>query len=245
MAGQVEAAAGSLYAGYDTGEFYDEVFAREPDGRLRTRAHYQPLIEQLDRLSARDLQTAGEMANLQFLTQGITFTVYSDNDQGTERIFPFDLIPRLIPAAEWRLIETGLQQRIAALNRFIHDIYHDQEILNDRVVPRSLIVRARHFRREVVGIDVPHDQYIHVVGSDLIRDVDGRYLVLEDNLRSPSGVSYVLANRWTMARVFPDWFDNIEVEPVDHYCGQLLENLRGLSPRGGGPNGPRVVLLTP
>src|SRR5215213_2891038 len=108
MAGQVEAAAGSLYAGYDTGGFYEEVFAREPDGRLRTRAHYQPLIEQLDRLSARDLQTAGEMANLQFLTQGITFTVYSDNDQGTERIFPFDLIPRLIPAAEWRIIETGL-----------------------------------------------------------------------------------------------------------------------------------------
>lgn len=245
MAGQVEAAAGSLYAGYDAGGFYDEVFAREPDGRLRTRAHYQPLVEQLDRLSAHDLHIAGEMANLQFLTQGITFTVYSDNDQGTERIFPFDLIPRLIPAAEWRIIESGLQQRITALNRFIHDIYHDQQILNDRVVPRSLIVRARHFRREVVGIDVPHDQYIHVVGSDLIRDVDGRYLVLEDNLRSPSGVSYVLANRWTMARVFPDWFDNIEVEPVDHYCGQLLENLRGLSPRGGGPNGPRVVLLTP
>jgi uncharacterized circularly permuted ATP-grasp superfamily protein len=234
-----------LYAGYDTGGFYDEMFAPGGNGTLIPREHYRPLIEQLDHLNARDLHLAGEMANLQFLTQGITFTVYSDNAQGTERIFPFDLIPRLIPGDEWQIIETGLQQRITALNRFIHDIYHDQNILNDRVVPRSLIVRARHFRREVVGIDVPHDQYIHVVGSDLIRDVDGRYLVLEDNLRSPSGVSYVLANRSTMARVFPDWFDNIDVEPVDHYCGQLLENLRGLSPRSGGASGPRVVLLTP
>lgn len=236
-----------LIRGYDTGGFYDEMFARAPDGVIVPRPHYRAIFDQLTTLSATDLNRASELANRAFLHQGITFTVYSDEAQGTERIFPFDLIPRLIPAAEWRLIETGLQQRIKALNLFIHDIYHAQNILNDHVVPRQLIVRARHFRREVVGIDVPHDQYIHIVGTDLIRDATGRYLVLEDNLRSPSGVSYVLANRTTMTRVFPDWFAGSGVRPVDHYTGHLLENLRSLSPRPAlsGAGGPTVVLLTP
>jgi uncharacterized circularly permuted ATP-grasp superfamily protein len=238
--------AGALVAGYDTGAFYDEVFVPQPDGGVEPRPHYRALVDQLMRLDAGDLRRASDVANRSFLHQGITFTVYSDAEQGTERIFPFDLIPRLIPPDEWRVIESGLTQRIRALNLFIHDVYHEQRILNDRVVPRSLIVRARHFRREMVGIDVPHDQYVHIVGSDLVRDADGRYLVLEDNLRTPSGVSYVLANRMTMARVFPDWFDEVDVRAVDDYAGQLLENLRGLatrpSARGGGP---RVVLLTP
>jgi uncharacterized circularly permuted ATP-grasp superfamily protein len=238
---------GTLIAGYETGAFYDEMFVPRPDGGVEPRQHYRALVAQLMRLEAGDLRRASDVSNRSFLHQGITFTVYSDAEHGTERIFPFDLIPRLIPPDEWHLIESGLKQRIQALNRFIHDVYHEQEILNDRVVPRSLIVRARHFRREMVGIDVPHDQYVHIVGSDLIRDAEGRYLVLEDNLRTPSGVSYVLANRMTMARVFPDWFDEVHVRSVDHYAGQLLENLRGLatrpSPRGSG--GPRVVLLTP
>jgi uncharacterized circularly permuted ATP-grasp superfamily protein len=237
----------SLFADYDTGVFYDEMFSRGEGGKLVPRSHYAALCEQLSELSAGDLHRAADLANRSFLHQGITFTVYSDSEQGTERIFPFDLIPRLIPADEWDLIERGLKQRIKALNLFLHDIYHDQEILHDRIVPRRLIVRARHFRREVVGIDVPYNQYIHVVGSDLIRDVDGQYLVLEDNLRSPSGVSYMLANRTTMTRVFPDWFDELDVRPVDHYCGTLVENLRGLSPRpvASGGSGPTVVLLTP
>ena len=236
-----------LVAGYQTGPFYDEMFVPLPDGGLVPRPHYRALAAQLADLRARDLRRAGDLANRSFLHQGITFTVYSDEEQGTERIFPFDLIPRLIPPAEWELIESGLRQRIKALNRFIHDIYHEGEILRDRVVPRGLIVRARHFRREVVGIDVPHDQYIHIVGSDLVRDAEGRYLVLEDNLRSPSGVSYVLANRTAMTRVFPDWFAELGVRPVDHYTGQLIENLRGLSPRPTprGQGGPTVVLLTP
>ncbi len=237
------APASALVAGYRTDGFYDEMFAAGPGGELAPRPHYRALFAQLAALSARDLRRAGDLANRSFLHQGITFTVYSDDEQGTERIFPFDLIPRLIPPDEWQLIESGLRQRIRALNRFIHDLYHEQEILRDRIVPRGLIVRARHFRREVVGIDVPHDQYIHIVGSDLVRDAEGRYLVLEDNLRSPSGVSYVLANRTTMTRVFPDWFADLGVRPVDHYTGQLLENLRGLSPRGG--SRPTVVLLTP
>ncbi len=236
-----------LIAGYDTGDFYDEAFVPQPGGGVVPRPHYQELIAQLADLEVSDLCRASDLANRSFLDQGVTFTVYSDQEQGTERVFPFDLIPRLIPPGEWRCIETGLQQRIRALNLFIHDIYHDQQILRDRVVPRQLVVRARHFRREVVGIDVPHDQYIHIVGSDLIRDAEGNYLVLEDNLRSPSGVSYVLADRTTMTRVFPDWFADLGVRPVNHYTGHLLENLRNLSPRSGlrGSGGPTVVLLTP
>ena len=237
---------GRLTVGYDTGGFYDEAFVTMHDGTVAPRAHYRALVGELGELDAADLRRASDLANRSFLDQGITFTVYSDQEQGTERIFPFDLIPRLIPADEWYCIETGLQQRIRALNRFVHDIYHDQQILHDRVVPRQLVVRARHFRREVVGIDVPHDQYIHIVGSDLVRDADGRYLVLEDNLRSPSGVSYVLADRTTMTRVFPDWFADLGVRPVDHYTGHLVENLRGLSPRSRlRGDGPTVVLLTP
>ncbi len=239
-------ATNPLTRGYDTGGFYDEMFA-PTDGGIAPRPHYRALANQLVQLSADDLRNASDLANRSFLHQGITFTVYSDSEHGTERIFPFDLIPRLIPPDEWRLIDAGLQQRIRALNLFIHDIYHDQEILADRVVPRQLIVRAQHFRREVVGIDVPHNLYIHIVGSDLVRDAEGRYLVLEDNLRSPSGVSYVLANRTTMRRVIPDWFGEMGVRSVDHYCGQLVENLRALSPRPAirGSGGPTVVLLTP
>ena len=238
---------GPLTDDYETGPYYDEVFANGRDGELIPRPHYDALVAHLAHLGPRDLRLASDLANQSFLHQGVTFTVYSDTDRGTERIFPFDPIPRLIPPNEWRLIESGLQQRIEALNRFVHDIYHDQRILRDHIVPRSLVVRAPHFRREVVGVDVPHDRYIHVVGSDLIRDADGRYLVLEDNLRSPSGVSYVLANRTAMSRIFPDWFDELGVRPIDHYCGQLLENLRGLSPRpmAAGSDGPTVVLLTP
>ena len=239
-----ETFGGELCTGYRTEGFFDEVFAPNGDGTLRIRPHYDALISHLAQLGPHDLHTANDLASRSFLHQGVTFTVYSDTAQGTERIFPFDPIPRLIPPDEWAIIESGLTQRVEALNRFIHDIYHDQQILNDRVVPRSLVVRARHFRREVVGIDVPHDRYIHIVGSDLIRDGDGRYLVLEDNLRSPSGVSYVLANRLAMSRIFPHWFDALGVRSVDHYCGLLLENLRSLSPRSGG-DGPTVVLLTP
>ncbi len=243
----VTSPGGRLTAGYETGGFYDEVFASGADGELTPRPHYAALVAHLSSLGPDDLRYATDLANQSFLHQGVTFTVYSDSERGTERIFPFDPIPRLIPPHEWHLIETGLQQRITALNRFVHDIYHDQRILDDHIVPRSLVVRAAHFRREVVGVDVPHDRYIHVVGSDLVRDADGRYLVLEDNLRSPSGVSYVLANRTAMSRIFPGWFDELGVQSIDHYCGQLLENLRSLSPRpmAAGSDGPTVVLLTP
>jgi len=244
--GQPALAGGGLTAGYTTDGFFDEAFAETPRG-IVPRPHYRAIMDHLARMTAQDILAASEVANLAFLHQGVTFTVYSDTVQGTERIFPFDPIPRLIPATEWDLIERGLTQRITALNRFIHDIYHDQAILHDRVVPRGLVVRAPHFRREVVGVDVPHDCYVHIVGSDLVRDEHGTYLVLEDNLRSPSGVSYVLANRTAMSRIFPDWFDEMGVRAVDHYCDHLLENLRSISPRMGmgASDGPTVVLLTP
>ena len=240
--------SGKLLAqGYNPGAFFDEAFARSSTGALEPRPHYRQLIEHLSEMDASALHHANEVASRSFLHQGVTFTVYSDTEQGTERIFPFDPIPRLVPASEWAMIEAGLQQRIKALNRFIHDIYHDQQILHDRVVPRSLVVRAQHFRREVMGIDVPHDQYIHIVGSDLIRDENGTYLVLEDNLRSPSGVSYVLANRIALSRIFPNWFDEFGVCSVDSYCELLLENLRSITPRPqiSDGAGPTVVLLTP
>jgi uncharacterized circularly permuted ATP-grasp superfamily protein len=242
------ASAGNLLAdAYEIGPFYDEAFVRAADGTLEPRPHYRELVGHLAEMSTAALHNANEVANRSFLHQGVTFTVYSDTEQGTERIFPFDPIPRLIPATEWAAIEAGLQQRIKALNLFIHDIYHQQNILNDRVVPRSLVVLAQHFRREVMGIDVPHDQYIHIVGSDLIRDAEGNYLVLEDNLRSPSGVSYVLANRTALSRIFPNWFDEFGVRSVDSYCELLLENLRSITPRPqiSESAGPTVVLLTP
>ncbi len=238
---------GILAHGYTTDGFYDEAFEAAPDGRLVPRPHYRDLVAQLARMDPAEVRAASELANRSFLHRGVTFTVYGNDEGGTERILPFDPIPRLIPATEWALIEAGLQQRIRALNRFVHDVYHGQEILRDGVLPRQLVVCARHFRREVVGVDVPDDQYIHVVGSDLIRDGDGRYLVLEDNLRVPSGVSYVLANRSIMARVFPDSFGTPGVRPVDGYPGRLIENLRGLSPRLARhrADAPTVVLLTP
>ena len=183
------AAPGSaLRDGYDAGGFYDEAFERDGAGAVVPRAHYAELIAQIGAMDGRELRRAAELANRSFLHRGVTFTVYSDGEQGAaERILPFDPIPRILPADEWAVVEAGLRQRIRALNRFVHDVYHGQEILRDRVVPRRLVVLARHFRREVVGIDVPDDQYIHVAGSDLIRGDDGRWMVLGSTTCSTTG----------------------------------------------------------
>ena len=239
---------GVLRRGYDTGGFYDEAFEIGPEGDARPRAHYAEVVAQIASMDGRDVRRAAELANRSFLHRGVTFTIYSDDAPAAERILPFDPIPRILPAEEWAVVEAGLRQRIEALNRFVHDIYHDQAILHDGIVPRRLVVLARHFRREVVGIDVPEDQYLHVVGSDLIRGDDGRWMVLEDNARTPSGVSYVLSNRQIMTRTFPDWFAALGVRSVDFYAGRLLDNLVGLSPRrgvAGVGGGPTVVVLTP
>lgn len=176
---------------------------------------------------------------------GITFTVYSD-DQGTERIFPFDCVPRIIPEQEWKLIEQGLIQRITALNLFLHDVYHEQKVLRDRVLPPQVVLSAKHYRREFMHFNVPKDIYVHICGTDLIRDQDGRYLVLEDNLRGPSGASYMLENRSAMKRAFPDMFRSSGVQPVESYPQELLKVLQYVSPPAAQNDGPpSVVLLTP
>jgi len=193
-------------------------------------------------MPAEELRRRQQAADLSFLHQGITFTVYGQ-EEGTERIFPYDLLPRVITNAEWATIEKGLTQRITALNLFLKDIYHDGRILTDGIVPRELVYTCHHFRREMRGVPVPRDIYISVVGSDLIRLEDGRFVVLEDNLRVPSGVSYMLANRMVMKRVFPRLFGNYGVRPVDHYGQDLLATLRALAPTSR-PD-PTIVLLTP
>ena len=223
---------------YDCGRFFDEMFG-EPG---RSRPHYNRLAERLETLTEADFNQRRAAVDLAFLRRGVTFTVY-DNTEGTERIFPFDLVPRIIPAAEWARIEAGLIQRLTALNLFLHDIYHEQKILKDKVVPAVQIFSAKHFRREFMNFSVPRDIYVHICGTDLIRDHDGQYLVLEDNLRCPSGASYMVENRAAMRRAFPNLFQSYRVRPVESYAEELLKSLRHIAPpRSDHPN---VVLLTP
>jgi uncharacterized circularly permuted ATP-grasp superfamily protein len=223
---------------YDSGPFFDEMF--QAGGEVRP--HYRRLNDRLATLAEPEFERRRAAVDLAFLRRGVTFTVYNDSE-GTERIFPFDLIPRVIPAAEWDRIEAGLIQRITALNLFLHDLYHDQRIIKDKVVPAAQILSAKHFRREFMNFSVPRNIYIHVCGTDLIRDHDGRYLVLEDNLRCPSGASYMIENRAAMRRAFPNLFQSYGVRPVESYADELLKALLHIAP----PNRdkPNVVLLTP
>jgi uncharacterized circularly permuted ATP-grasp superfamily protein len=176
-------------------------------------------------------------------TDGVTFTVYGNEEEGIERVWPLDLLPRIIPAAEWAPLEAGLKQRVRALNAFLLDLYGDQRVLRDGVVPPELIYCGKDFRREIHGIRPPHDVYIHISGIDLVRDETGRYLVLEDNLRTPSGVSYMIENRIVERRTLPEFFARYRVRRVEHYPSLLLQALRELSPRG--KSDAVVVLLTP
>jgi uncharacterized circularly permuted ATP-grasp superfamily protein len=227
-----------LSGGYESERFFDEMF----EGPGAVRAHYQPLREELLKLSRDVFEQRRREADVQFLYQGITFTVYSQAE-GTERIFPFDLIPRVIPHGEWDILEKGLVQRVSALNAFLQDVYHDQRIVRDGKVPADLVFGARHFRREMIDVDVPGGVYVHVMGTDLVRDGEGRYFVLEDNLRTPSGVSYMIENRQTMKRIFARLFEGYGVRTVEHYPQELLSALRAVAP-GGNPE-PSIVLLTP
>jgi uncharacterized circularly permuted ATP-grasp superfamily protein len=227
-----------LSGGYEPQRFFDEMF--EAPGAVRS--HYQPLRDELLKLSRDVFEQRRREADVQFLYQGITFTVYSQAE-GTERIFPFDLIPRVIPQGEWDTLERGLVQRVKALNAFLEDVYHQQHIIRDGKVPADLVFGARHFRREMIDVDVPGGVYAHVMGTDLVRDGEGRYFVLEDNMRTPSGVSYMLENRQAMKRVFARLFEGYGVRPVEHYPQELLSALRAIAP-GGNPE-PTIVLLTP
>ena len=209
---------------------------------VHVREQYRNVFEFLHNIPVDELNKKEELAKRLFMSQGITFTVYSSGE-GIEKIFPFDIIPRIITAVEWDLVERGITQRLRALNLFLKDVYHQQFILKDGIVPVDLIYSCPHFLREMQGVHVPHDIYIHIAGIDLIRDTDGTFYVLEDNLRTPSGVSYMIENREITKRIFPDLIPQNRVLPVTHYPTILLKNLMALSPRQ--VSAPNVVLLTP
>jgi uncharacterized circularly permuted ATP-grasp superfamily protein len=230
----------TLFDGYDPESFFDEVVAA--DGT--PRPHYEALVRRMAGLSPQQMAERERVRDAAFREAGITFTVYGEGE-GIERTFPMDLVPRIIPADEWEHIEAGLVQRVTALNRFLDDLYvGDRAAVHDGIVPRWLITSSDGFQREAFGVSVPHGARCLVAGIDLVRDADGTYRVLEDNLRNPSGVSYVLENRAAMTRVLPRMFDEHHVRPVDHYGPSLLNALRRVSPAGSDPD-PTVVVLTP
>ncbi|WP_263370211.1 circularly permuted type 2 ATP-grasp protein [Granulicella cerasi] len=223
---------------YQLDEAYDEMFA----GQGQLRENYGPLLEHFAELPPDEVQRRKQAADLSFLNQGITFTVYG-RDEGTEKIFPYDLLPRIITSAEWARVERGLTQRITALNMFLKDIYNEGRILKDGIVPRELVYSCPQYRRHMVGMQVPRNVYVAICGTDLIRMQNGEFVVLEDNLRVPSGVSYMLTNRRVMKRIFPQLFRNYNVKPIEHYTQVLLGTLRSLAPEGR-PE-PNIVLLSP
>jgi uncharacterized circularly permuted ATP-grasp superfamily protein len=216
---------------------WDEMWDRQ-----QIREQYDKVIATLNQFNISDLQQKDRLAGELFMNQGITFTVYSE-DAGIERIFPFDIIPRIITAREWEHIEAGIKQRLKALNMFLKDIYNEQQILKDKIVPAALVASCPHYTREVFGIKVPHDIYVHISGIDLIRGEDGQFYVLEDNLRTPSGVSYMLENREVTKRIFPELLAASHVRRVSNYPLMLHEILQQMGP--GQLSNPRVVLLTP
>jgi uncharacterized circularly permuted ATP-grasp superfamily protein len=226
------------FSSYDTQGFFDEMF--EENGK--PRPHAGLLLETVESLSEGHLLRYKHAAERLLLQMGITFNVYGDT-AGTERIFPFDLIPRIIAADEWDHIERGLKQRVHALNCFIDDIYHDRKILKNGVIPSEVVLSAASYREQCHGLNPPRGVWCHVTGTDLVRGGDGRYYVLEDNLRVPSGVSYVLENREVLKRIFPAVFEGLSVRPVAEYPSRLLETLESMAPNPSSSS--RVVLLTP
>ena len=223
---------------YDPGECYDEIISTP--GYARQAA--KNLAAWLRRLSHEDLQSRKLDAELAIIDKGVTFTVYSDGEN-IDRAWPFDIVPRVIPLREWQVIEAGLKQRLQALNLFIDDLYHDRKIIRDGIVPESLIKESRGYREECIGIKPAHRVWAHICGSDLVRNADGTMYVLEDNLRVPSGVSYMLENREVTKRVLPEMFENNTILPVDDYPDNLLEMLQSISPRQRAK--PEVAVLTP
>lgn len=222
---------------YDTKGFFDELV--KGDGKPRPLA--LPLVEQINALPPKELMRIQKASELALYQQGITFSVYGDK-KGTEKIMPFDIIPRIVPGDEWAVLERGLKQRITALNLFIHDIYNEQKILKDKIVPKELILSSACYLKQCQGLKPPKGIWIHITGTDLVRHSDGKYYVLEDNLRCPSGISYVLQNRAIQKRTFPQAFDAMKVCPVSDYGDHLYDTLKYVSCVEGKPN---VVVLTP
>src|SRR5271166_3860397 len=227
-----------IFSGYNTSHGYSKAFDEMFDAAGTVRGPYKGIYAELAPSDVSDLKARAEALARAFIDQGITFSL-----SGQERPFPLDLVPRVISAAEWNRLERGITQRVKALEMYLHDIYGDQEILRDGVIPRRLITSCEHFHRQAVGIVPPNGVRIHVAGIDLIRDDKGNFRVLEDNLRSPSGVSYVMENRRTMARVFPNLFATHRVRAVDDYASHLLRALRNSAATNEAD--PTVVVLTP
>ncbi|MFO0865144.1 MAG: circularly permuted type 2 ATP-grasp protein [Gemmataceae bacterium] len=229
-----------LFEEYQTHpQAYDELFA----GAGSPHPAFRDLIGMIGRLTTPEFMDKRALADLVFVNHGITFSVYSDR-RGVEKIFPFDLIPRPVSANDWSSIDRGLRQRILALNSFLYDVYHDQRILKEKVIPAELVLKSKGFRKEMVGFTPPGRQYVHVCGTDLVRDAKGQFLVLEDNGRTPSGVSYVLENRVVMKRVFPQLFKHCKVRRVEDYPQKLRDALASVAPEGAGDH-PTIVLLSP
>ena len=223
---------------YQTNGFFDELI--DAQGNIRT--HGKQLAQFFSSLSKEELVKARAVADLAIKEMGITFTVYNEGNM-IDRAWPFDIIPRTIGKKEWQTIEVGLKQRVEALNLFINDLYHDQKIIKDGIFPKGLLEKSVNFRSQCVGITPPNNIWAHICGSDLVRDGNGTMFVLEDNLRVPSGVSYMLENRSVMKRVFPELFEQVSILPVDDYPSQLFDMLAAMSPRPD--DKPEVVVLTP
>ncbi|MGB9193762.1 MAG: circularly permuted type 2 ATP-grasp protein, partial [Azonexus sp.] len=218
--------------------FYNEMI----DANGGVRAHYRAYDEWLKATPPERIARKRAEADLAFHRVGITFAVYGE-EEGKERLIPFDIIPRVIPAAEWKAMQSGLRQRVKALNMFLHDVYHDQEILKAGKIPAEQVLNNTQYRPVMQGVDLPGQIYAHITGVDIVRAGAGEFYVLEDNLRVPSGVSYMLEDRKMMMRLFPELFARHKVAPVQHYPDLLLEKLRAVSPKGIG--NPTVVVLTP
>ena len=217
---------------------YDEMY--QADGAVRP--NYAAFADWLERTPSDYVAQKRKQAEVSFHRVGITFAVYGD-ESGGERLIPFDVVPRIIPAGEWKVLAAGLRQRVQALNMFLHDVYHEQRILSYGVVPESMVLRNAQFRPQMMGLDLPNRIYSHIAGIDVVRAGEGAYFVLEDNLRVPSGVSYMLENRKMMMRLFPEMFAEHAVAPVEHYPDELLGTLRSVAPDGA--ENPTVALLTP
>jgi uncharacterized circularly permuted ATP-grasp superfamily protein len=228
----------SILDRYAPAPAYDEY--AEPDGT--PRPHYEGIAATLEGISFTDFRHRETTVNSVLLQRGVTFTVYSDA-RGTERILPFDLIPRIIPASDWDLISRGVAQRVRALNAFLGDVYGEGKVLRDRIVPRELIYSSPNYEREAIGVRPPRDVFIHVSGIDLVRDAHGTFLVLEDNVRTPSGISYVLENRDVLKRAFPRLFEHYDPLPVDDYPRRLRDALLASAPLSA--SDPTIALLTP
>lgn len=227
------------WGSYKVKGLYDELI--RVAGKPRDAA--KPLCDYLRALKDREIEEYKAAAELAIHVMGITFTVYSEEEGSIDRAWPFDIIPRIIPKTEWDQVERGLKQRVQALNLFINDLYHDQKIIKDKVFPAELLKDSVNFRPQCIGISPPDNIWAHICGSDLVRDEHGTIFVLEDNLRVPSGVSYMLENRMVMKRGFPDLFEDYSILPVDDYPSQLYDMLASLSPRDVA--NPEVVVLTP